>query len=205
LGYKFFLLITILGIISFFNSDIDIYISSLFYNNGFVDNLFVKFIYKLIPILTVISSIFIIFGLFKPKFGITRYGYIFLLVTLITAPGIAVNGLKDTVGRARPIQTKEFGGEKNFTKPLVISNECNKNCSFVCGHAGVGFWLISFGFLFANRQIFYYAISFGFLVGFVRIAQGGHYFSDVLFSFLVVYIFVYLIYYFMKNRFNLCH
>jgi lipid A 4'-phosphatase len=188
---------------TFFYPNVDLYISSIFYDSGFVDNLFTKFIYKLIPIITIIVSIFIIFGIFKPRFGITKYGYIFLLITIILGPGVAVNGLKDSMGRARPMQTKEFGGEKSFSKPLILSDQCNKNCSFVCGHASVGFWLISFAFLYSNRRIFYYAVGFGSIVGIVRIAQGGHYFSDVIFSFVVVYIVVYGVYILMRKKFNL--
>jgi len=117
---------------------------------------------------------------------------IFLLVSLILGPGLTVNTLlKDHWGRARPSQIVAFGGDKRFTPPLVPSNECPHNCSFPAGHPSVGFYLVSIAFLVrpGRRRVIGQALAIGLgaLTGLVRIAQGGHFLSDVVFSGLITY------------------
>src|SRR6202007_2501046 len=106
-------------------------------------------------------------------------------------PGLVTNAiLKDHWGRARPTQITEFGGTKAFTPALVPARQCERNCSFVAGHPALGFYLVSFGFLVPpprRRVVEAIAIATGALFGAARIAQGGHFLSDVVFSGLVVY------------------
>ena len=114
----------------------------------------------------------------------------YLLLVYLLGPGLVVNALlKDHMGRARPHSIEVFGGHALFTPALVPSHECNRNCAFVSGHASMGFYLLSLGFAFPRRRRLWLAtgIGAGALVGYVRILQGAHFLSDVVFAFFAVY------------------
>ena len=111
----------------------------------------------------------------------------FLALAFFLGPGLIVDvALKNHWGRARPSQVQEFGGTQRYTAPLVISDQCANNCSFVSGHASAGFALLAFGLLTqgkARRRWVLAGIAVGLVAGVVRIMQGGHFLSDVIFSF----------------------
>jgi lipid A 4'-phosphatase len=121
--------------------------------------------------------------------GVSRRVAVFLLASLAIGPGVIVNlMLKPWWGRPRPSTILEFGGANGYVPPMVVSNACSGNCSFPSGHAALGFWLVSFALLAPPRwRISAIAIATfaGALVGAVRIAQGGHFLSDVVFSGLI--------------------
>lgn len=110
----------------------------------------------------------------------------FLLSSLALGPGLLVNWLlKEHWGRARPSQIIEFGGSAHFTPPLMMADQCVSNCSFSSGHGSLGFWVTAFALLAPPRwrpAAMAAALAFGCVVGFARIAMGGHFFSDTLFS-----------------------
>ena len=109
----------------------------------------------------------------------------YLLAVLIVGPGIVVNLVfKDHWGRARPAHTQQFGGERTFSPPLVISDQCSRNCSFVSGDASVGFSLAALALVIAGRRRRWMTIGLaaGIAIGILRIALGRHYPSDVIFS-----------------------
>jgi lipid A 4'-phosphatase len=116
---------------------------------------------------------------------------LFVLLVLVLGPGLLVNTvLKDHWGRARPSQAVEFGGHETFSAAPLPASACEKNCSFVSGHAAVGFALIAYGFLSHDRRrrraISAAAVAAGSLIGLARMAQGAHFLSDVLFAGLTV-------------------
>lgn len=119
-------------------------------------------------------------------FGLTRRSICFLVVFSILGPGLIVNNVfKDHWDRARPRAVVEFGGEKTFTRPLVIADQCARNCSFVSGEASYGFGYVAFAFLVAprfRRRVFWAAVGFGSAVGAVRMMMGAHFLSDVFFA-----------------------
>lgn len=109
----------------------------------------------------------------------------YLLAVLIIGPGVVVNLVfKDHWGRARPAHTLEFGGERTFSPPLIISDQCARNCSFVSGDASVGFSLAALALVIAGRRRRWMTIGLaaGIAIGILRIALGRHYPSDVIFS-----------------------
>jgi lipid A 4'-phosphatase len=113
----------------------------------------------------------------------------FLLLTLLIGPGLIVNTLKNNWGRARPMTVVELGGDKRFTPALVPSDQCARNCAFTSGHAAFGFWWMTPAFVDRRRRGMWIAlgVALGLGIGLVRIAQGGHFLSDVLFSGWIVY------------------
>jgi lipid A 4'-phosphatase len=116
-----------------------------------------------------------------------RRAAIFLLLALVLGPGLVVNTMfKDHWGRARPVQTVDFGGTKQLTPAFVPANQCPTNCSFPAGDPAVGFFLVAPALLVsgiaARRWAVAGAVAVGVALGIVRIAQGGHFLSDVVAS-----------------------
>jgi membrane-associated PAP2 superfamily phosphatase len=105
--------------------------------------------------------------------------------------GLAVDaGLKTHWGRARPYQLSEFGGTAPYSAPLERAHECERNCSFVSGHAASGFSLMAFGILAAprRRRTWWLAgLAAGSVIGLLRVAQGRHFASDILFALVVIW------------------
>lgn len=98
---------------------------------------------------------------------------------------------KDHVGRPRPVQTVQFGGDSPFQGPFEIGPSPHRHRSFISGHSAAGFSLMGFGLAagpVARRRWFLTGLLAGSLVGMGRILQGGHYLSDVVFAFYAVWI-----------------
>ena len=108
----------------------------------------------------------------------------FFGLTLLLGPGIVANGLKDVTLRARPFHVTEFGGDKQFSPALQISNQCTDNCAFVSGHAADGFFFVSLMLLARRRRAWWIACGFasGLMIGFARVSVGAHWLSDVLWA-----------------------
>ncbi len=112
----------------------------------------------------------------------------FALIALLIGPGLIVHTVfKDSWDRARPRHIVEFGGTKEFSPAWVISDQCERNCSFVSGHAAMGFYFMILGWLLNSRKWLYAGIGIGALVGMIRVFQGGHFISDSILAGFVVY------------------
>jgi lipid A 4'-phosphatase len=131
---------------------------------------------------------------------------IFLLFTLGIGPGLVVNTiLKDHCGRARPFQVSEFGGNRQFTPAFVISDQCKTNCSFVSGDASLGYFGLAFFFVARRRKIFITSsgVFAGTLIGLVRMAQGAHFLSDVIFSGVFTFLAGWLLYFLILHQWQI--
>jgi lipid A 4'-phosphatase len=171
---------------------IDLWISGLYFQpgHGFIyrDSLLPMFSYRLfrdLPFLVVPALLWLTFASWywggKAEAPVRRK-LLFLLLTLALGPGLLVNGVfKSESGRARPFTVEQFGGERQFTPAFVPSDQCRKNCSFVSGHASMGFWFLAFAWVLRDRRWLYWGSAIGFAVGMGRVVQGAHFFSDVLF------------------------
>lgn len=126
----------------------------------------------------------------------------FLLVTVTLGPGLVVHqGIKEYYGRARPVNIEQFGGEKHYTPPFVRSDAGEK--SFVSGHAAMSFWFTAFGLVAAGvwrKRLYGAGLAFGTLASATRVAQGGHFLSDVVFGALVVLLLNHLLAVWMLKR-----
>jgi lipid A 4'-phosphatase len=116
-------------------------------------------------------------------------------LALLLAAALGVGWLvhdvvKDAFNRPRPHQTQELGGQYTFVPTLRPSTQCGDCVSFVSGHAAGGFVYMAWGLLGAPaprrrwRRIGWLA---GGVLGSVRILQGGHFLSDVLFAAVVMW------------------
>ena len=161
-----------------------------------------------IPILSLILLFILVF--IKNNFS-KQYNLRFKLALLgfiigpILGCGLIANlYFKDTWGRARPAYIAEFGGEKNYSRPFIKSDQCYKNCSWISGETSGAFSLM-FGSLLLRNHIFLVCnYILGLLVFFCRLSMGGHFFSDNIYAFFfmiyLAYLYRYFIYIILKNR-----
>lgn len=109
-----------------------------------------------------------------------------LAVTLALGPGVLANEvLKQHWGRMRPSGVVEFGGKYPFTPWWDPSGPCPENCSFIAGEPSGAFWTLTPAALAPSQwRVLAYAgaIVFGVAMGMLRIAAGGHFFTDVVFA-----------------------
>ena len=179
--------------------ELDIYISSLFY---YGDNQFLVQSYYpisiffrkiLLPFLLIYVFILPVFLRFLPlqkiyfgyRFSVSQIIFIWVsgAITMLLIVNVI---LKNMWGRVRPNDISYFDGIYDFTPWYKISNSCTSNCSFVSGDSSVGFLLIVFYFITKKRVYLYLGLVLGSVLGFVRIIAGGHFFSDIVFSQIVV-------------------
>ncbi len=110
----------------------------------------------------------------------------FLVLAGTLGPGLVVNLVfKDNWQRARPYQVAQFGGSQQFSRATVITDQCDSNCSFVSGHVACGIFFASLMLLQPRRRIVWacVGIAAGLVIGFARMADVAHWFSDVLWAF----------------------
>ena len=160
-------------------------------------------LYEGLPIVTISVGVLLLsllgLALFrKQTFGVfTTRALLFLLAALAAGPGLVVNWLfKDHWGRPRPRDVVEFGGSMEFVPALVPGGACERNCSFVAGHPSTVFWLAAFGFLLLGTRrytVFTAATLAGFVAGAGRVLQGGHFLSDVIFSWVFTFGTIYIL------------
>ncbi len=135
---------------------------------------------------------------------------IFFLAALTLGPGLLVNGfLKPEWPRPRPNEVTQFSGDERFVAWWDPRSTCDYNCSFVSGEASSAFWMLAPASLVPPPwRAFAYcgAILYGLAVGGLRIVMGAHFFTDVIFAgvlmFLVVWLLHGLIYRWPRTRFS---
>lgn len=176
--------------------ELDLLASAAFYDGtGFVlrGHPFFDFVHRYVGILAgsiALAAALILGGAGRiRRLARRRRAAVFMLLVLLLGPGLVVNVLlKDHWGRARPGQVADYGGAAQFTPAWVVSDQCRHNCSFVCGDASVGFSLAALAFV-ARHPRRWLAAGFvtGAGLGLMRMAQGGHFLSDVVFAFYAVW------------------
>jgi len=154
----------------------------------------------LITLLVIPAIVALAIKLIAPRRPLLMSGraIIFLLGTLAFGPGLVVNvGLKDYWGRSRPIDVPQLGGEERFTAWWDPRGVCPKNCSFVTGDGSGAFWTLAPAALAppAWRPAAYAgALALGSGVGFLRMAFGGHFFSDIVFAAVITFLIIWVAY-----------
>lgn len=126
-----------------------------------------------------------------------------LSLTMAVGSGLIVHALlKDHWGRPRPKQLEMFGGTQQF-RPFYSPNffqQTEPAKSLPCGHCSTGFYFFAAAILFQRTQkkawlygSLVLSMLLGGLLGFVRMAQGGHFLSDVLISALIMWLTAYFL------------
>ena len=119
-----------------------------------------------------------------------------MLVTLALGPGLLANlVLKDHWGRARPLDITEFGGTYPFIPWWEPRGNCRDNCSFIAGEPSGAFWTLAPAALAPPQwRLLAYggALAFGAGIGLLRMAGGGHFFTDVVFAGVFVFLLIWV-------------
>jgi len=137
---------------------------------------------------------------------------LFLLTTLVLSSVVLSNVVfKSYWGRPRPVVVTQFNtGEFNrlaFVPWWDPRGGCARNCSFFSGEGSAAFWAVAPAALAppAFRPLAYVAaMAFGTATGVMRMAFGGHFFTDIaaagIVTFLVVWLSYGLLYRWPKTR-----
>jgi lipid A 4'-phosphatase len=178
---------------------VDIHIAGAFYNSHellserFASHPFFKamFDWGTLPGLAVAwgALVVLLYSYAKGCCTLLRAPCQMLVLALLVGGGLVVHVmLKDHWGRPRPRQVTLFGGEQHF-RPYYQPNfwhQPEPSKSFPCGHCSTGFFFFAvgrIGWRLKQSWMYYggYAAAWllGILLGWTRIAQGGHFFSDV--------------------------
>ena len=155
-------------------------------------HLWCKIIYFSVPVLTgilIVVSLWLLFTKNRKIHGTsTKRAALIIFVSLALGPGLVVNTVfKDHWGRPRPYQVIRDG--KTFSPVWKSNFRAPENNSFPCGHASIGFFLgvpfLAFGF---RRRGLVVSLIGGAGIGAVRMLQGGHYLSDVIYCGIIVWL-----------------
>lgn len=173
----------------------DLAIASRFHiNNGWPvgEQLFWKLLYKIdrtpAIMLALAGLITAVIGMRSSiKRHLVRPG-LFLVILLVLGPGLLVNSVfKEHWGRPRPREVIELGGMKTFHHPWQ-PGVSGKGRSFPSGHSSAAFYLIAPFFLYRRSRPetaqawLAGGLIFGSFMSYARMAQGGHFLSDCLWS-----------------------
>jgi lipid A 4'-phosphatase len=199
----------VIGLLFGFFPQLDLDIASLFYdaaakNFPLSKSSVLRYVRETavwIQVLLIAPSVLVLlikFAIPRVKPWMSSRAAIFLIATLALAPGLVVNVLlKNHWDRPRPAAVVEFGGSERFVPWWDPRGQCRKNCSFVSGETSSAFWTLAPAALApAPWRFLAYtsAIAFGVGMGAVRMAMGGHFFTDVVFAGLFTFIIIVLAY-----------
>lgn len=166
--------------------------------------------YGMVPAFSLAAIALLIFlgSFFISRIRQYRKMAILLILLLILGPGLIINTvLKDHWGRPRPNEIAIFNGENSYL-PIWEVGRNQQNRSFPSGHAAIGYFLIAPFFPFRKvyklwaRFFLTLGIAYGSLMGLGRMAQGGHFLSDVIWSCGLIYITGIILYYCMRMDSN---
>ncbi|MDZ7332525.1 MAG: phosphatase PAP2 family protein [candidate division KSB1 bacterium] len=189
-------LIVLTLIISYFK--LDFKVQELFYRAGSESAWYQKdslgwriaYHYGTLPaiLLTFFACVGLILSWMRSKMRKLRRHFLFIILTLAIGPGLVVNAiLKDHWGRPRPRQVQEFAGKWEF-KEIWEPGTPGKGKSFPCGHCSMGFFFITLYYFWKQRRralaygSLLFSLVLGIYIGLARMAQGGHFLSDVVWS-----------------------
>ena len=179
----------------------DVAISSWFCIDGHWpvgDQFFWQVFYKLdrtpAILLALFSLLLALYSLKNRSFITWRKQSVFLVILLIIGPGLVVNSyFKSHWGRPRPREILQFGGQKEFRQPWQ-KGDSGKGRSFPSGHAAAAFYMTAPFFIYRRSRPrlacawLTGGLIFGVFMSIARITQGGHFISDCLWAFGVVYL-----------------
>ena len=123
---------------------------------------------------------------------------VFLLLTLTLSAGVLTNlTFKNYWGRPRPVVVTQFNGDQAFVPWWDPRGSCARNCSFFSGEGATAFWTYAPAALAppAWRPLAYAAATlFGVATSVLRMAFGGHFFTDVAAAGIVTFLVIWLAY-----------
>ena len=193
------LLVIVTGLLA--HSGADLQLSACFYQAGGwpVGERFPwKLLYRIdrtpAVLLTLGWVVVVIRSFAVPSLRQWRRAGIFMVLLLILGPGLLVNSVfKEHWGRPRPREVIQLGGSKAFLQPWQPGIS-GKGRSFPSGHSSAAFFIVTPWFVYRRRKpvaaacCFWGGLIFGVLMSVARIAQGGHFLTDCLWAFGMVWL-----------------
>lgn len=153
-------------------------------------------------VLSILCFVSWIFSRTDPARAALRPYLLICTLTPFIASVLVVNVvLKDHTGRPRPREITQFNGAWEY-KPVLKAGLPGRGHSFPCGHCSIAFTLTS-GIVFWRRSRKFalsslsVGLAYGILMSIARIAQGGHFLSDALWSLGIVWLTLMALYYFV--------
>jgi len=149
-------------------------------------------------ILAIVAALIAIASFFSGYLRKWRNAAFLLVATMVVGAGLITHLiLKDHWGRPRPKQVIEFGGIQAF-RPYYKPNffhQPEPSKSFPCGHCTMGFYFLALalvGIRQKSKPLLYLGILLTAILGsalsVTRLAQGGHFLSDVLAAFIIMWL-----------------
>lgn len=187
---------------------IDLSAAETFYEMGksrgldFYNNTFFNILYRFGPwpalLLFFLATFSLAGSIFLSRLRPYRRAAFCLFFTMAIGSGLLVHAVfKDHWGRPRPKQVIEFGGNLEF-RPFYEPNIFGKTepaKGFPCGHCSTGFYFFSLALILRRigeyryaTLTFFAALFWGGIIGLARMAQGGHFFSDVVMAGLIMWL-----------------
>jgi membrane-associated PAP2 superfamily phosphatase len=121
-----------------------------------------------------------------------RRASVLVLLGVAIGPGLLANALfKDHWQHPRPRDLVEFDGPLHYVPAPLIGTE--GGASFPCGHCSVGFMFAAGWWIWRRRRRGWAGaalaggLALGFLLGVGRLAAGAHFFSDIVWSALLAF------------------
>lgn len=205
--YQWLIPVLLMALITPWTPALDQMIAHYFYygnqnSPAFVSNSFTHSVYTygLLPgqIVGILAAVGLFLSFFSQFWKKYQKETLFLTLALILGPGLLINAvLKDHWGRPRPRQVIDYGGTQTF-RPYYHPNFAHQpepSKSFPCGHCSTGYYFLALGLIgrrLNNKKLSYWGFTLGILwgsvLGIVRMAQGGHFFSDVIMSALLIWL-----------------
>ena len=152
-------------------------------------------LYRAAPWVTAILVLAGLAGLaasFSRARGEWRRAAVLVLLGVAIGPGLLANAVfKDHWQHPRPRDLIEFGGPLHYVAAPLIGSE--GGASFPCGHCSVGFMFAAGWWMWRRRRPGWAAASLtgglalGALLGVGRMAAGAHFFSDIVWSALLAF------------------
>jgi membrane-associated PAP2 superfamily phosphatase len=197
----------VVGLLFGFYPELDLKLAALFYDSSSK-----SFPLRLTPLAAIArdGAMWIAWGLALPsivallvklvrperRLMVSGRAIVFLLGTLILSAGVLTNlTFKSFWGRPRPVAVAQFNGDLSFVPWWDPRGGCARNCSFFSGEGATAFWTYAPAALTppAWRPFAYAAATlFGVVTSALRMAFGGHFFTDVAAAGLVTFLVIWL-------------
>lgn len=146
---------------------------------------------RLLPffILTGVLALFVM-QVTRPRPQLLRpHKALFFLTFYALGPGLLIQALKRLVGRARPYDIVDFGGNLPFTPAWQVSGACSRSCSFASGESATAIALVALALLLPvrwRRAAVVALIPLILAFSLNRIVFGAHFLSDVVLAWLLM-------------------
>jgi len=114
----------------------------------------------------------------------------FLATAALLGPFGLIGSMADHSGRARPTETRSFGGKQAFTPAFIVSRECARDCSFVSRPAAQTALVMTLGWFAApamRRRWLIGSAALAALSALPDLLAGRAFLSDVVFAWFAVY------------------